>query len=226
MALSELVQQGKFTEAYELLKGSPEPTASYYYNLGTLGLRAGKSGEAYAALLKASALSPNDPDISANLEIAKNIFSRALGSESRLDPAGNWAHELSTHVSLSETRGVLGALGLLLLFFWARSYIKKRNLFQMFRDPASVFCGIGLLLTMSIYGVIRYSEQSSPVVVARVAELRSGPGERFSALGKIDAGITVRLEAPSPTNDWYQVRYGPEQIGWIPCSSVLLLSPQ
>lgn len=201
----ELSQAGKIEEALVVLKTHADQSATYYYNVGTLSMQLGHSGEALAYLEKAKKLKPHDSDIQQNLNIARASLARVLGTE-RLDPASTWVESLADHMPLDEIRGTLGLVGLILAIFWIRSYLKTRNLRKTFLYPAALFSLVAFGVTGVLYGAQRLAEAHPPAVCLERQTIRSGPGDQFIALAQVEAGTKIRLLGPTDSQ-WAQVRY-------------------
>src|SRR4051812_6798585 len=69
--VQKLVQAGRLEDAFQAFQSSPENNAAHYFDLGTLAFQLGKLGPSVAYLERASRLSPHDPDIHHNLEVAR-----------------------------------------------------------------------------------------------------------------------------------------------------------
>jgi len=60
---------------------------------------------------------------------------------------------------------------------------------------------------------IRFIPDNYGVVTAKQVNLRAGPGEKFSILGKIDAGVNVRILKEA--GEWYKIEPPEGSYGWI-----------
>lgn len=209
-------------ESFDLLKARPPKTAAEFYNLGTLALSLQKPGEALAYLERAKALDPFDADTAQNLKIARDQTALALGSALKLDPASHWSESLADRVSLEEIRGVLGAIGLLTVFFWFRSYRKHRRFLRVFWEAPGLLGLSAAILTLGLYICDRRAEAYPPAIALERVTLRSGPGDGYLAMGTLEPGVRVRIEDQNPNAGWIQVRYGPDQVAWVTTGSLLL----
>lgn len=216
-----LYEQGKFEDAFKALSAQPSTDAFYFYNLGTIAYRLGRTGAALGYFEKANRLKSHDPDIRHNLEAVKADLSRTLGTE-KLDPASSWAENLADHVSLEELRGVLGLMGLILSFFWIQIYRKSRSLRPTLLHPAGLIGSAMLAVLIGLYGLEIQANSHSPAVALLRETIRSGPGDTFVQLSTVEAGTKVRLLGPS-TNSWFQVRFSRDGVGWIPAASLVVI---
>jgi tetratricopeptide (TPR) repeat protein len=230
-----LYDSQRFQETLDALHAKPLDNANYYYNLGTVYYKLTQLGPAIANLEKANRLRLHDSDIKYNLAIAKAVLGQAIGPD-KLDPASTPLEQLADQISLDEVRTLLGFLGLLVLVVWIRAYLNTRSIRKIFTTSLG---NIGLavfILTTCIFGLERWSSSSPPAVSIQRHSVRSGPGEHFSELARLEAGSKLRLlptltEAssdlsisdPGKAETWQQVRYSHEGIGWVKISSLLVL---
>ena len=222
-----LYDAGKVEQALQMFQSHPTEDASYFYNLGTLFFQSGKAGQAVAYLEKANHIGAHDPDIQHNLRIARNELGRIIGVDN-LDPASSWTEVISDRVPMDEIRGTLGLLAFILTLVWARKYWKCKDLKQTFLEPAGFFTVLAFGITGMLYGIELSSRSTPPAVLVDRQVVRSGPGDTYIEIGKLDAGVKLRLMGPvaqsaKPNENWYQVRFTSDGIGWVPASSLLLL---
>jgi hypothetical protein len=231
----QLYESGKFEEAFKSLSAQPSDNDPvYYYNLGTIAYRLGRTGAALGYFEKANRLKRHDPDIYHNLEIVRSDLEKTLGP-GKLDPASNWTETLADQVSLEEIRGVLGAILLILSLFWIRTYSKNRDLKQTLLRPAALIGAVALGLVGGLYWVETLAHSRSPAVALSRQPIRSGPGDSFVELAQVDAGTKVRVLGPSSSGTgtdgngtgasekWLQVRFSQDGIGWIRANGFLVI---
>ncbi len=219
---------GQLNEAItELLAHPNSLDSSYYYNLGTTYYRVGSLGLAVAHLEKANRLQPHQPDIQTNLNIARQALSDKLGSE-KLDPASFWIEQLADQVSFEEARATLGFLCLALVLIWIRSYSKTRQLRTTLLQPASYWGLAALAITFGMYSIRLWANSHPCGVLLEKQTVRVGPGDHFQPLEEVEPGSKVRVLGPATPSeglpdDWNQVRYSADGIGWVRAKSLLIL---
>ena len=222
----QLYDTQQFQAAIAQLQKSPQESSAYYYDLGTLSFKAGQFGRAVAYLEKANRLHPHEPDIQFNLSLAKKKLSQLIGDD-QLDPSSSWLEQLADRVSLDEVRGTLGLLGLVVVLLWLRAYVSTRNLYQALFNTAGLLGILGFGITVGIYGIQRWADAYPPGICLESQVIRSGPGEHFLELVKVESGAKLRLlsssAAAEDAENWRQVRYSPDGIGWIKASTILTL---
>ena len=86
---NKLYEEGKYTQAaaaYEKITRAGAVSPALYFNLGNACLKAGQIGRAVCAYRQAETLAPRDPDIRANLQIARN----QAGDNNPALPGNRW----------------------------------------------------------------------------------------------------------------------------------------
>ena len=226
--IRNLYDAGKYEEALRVLTENPLPTASYYYNLGNIHYRLGKYGQATAFYEKANRLHPHDPDIQHNLKLSRSTLSQVLGQET-LSPSSSWLESMADNIPPDEVRGILGVVAFIVLLFWTRSYLKTKKFKATLLRPSGYLGLIAFFITVSLYAAQRVAQSNPPVICLEEQTVRSGPGDHFLALAKINQGVKLRFVGQSaqgssdPSETWQQIRYAPDSIGWIRASSLLPL---
>ncbi len=233
-----LYDAGRLQESLAALQSTPSHSANFYYNVGTLYYRLGDSGKSVAYLEKANRLRAHDPDIQFNLTAARKALSQNLG-EGKLDPASNWLESVADRIPVDEIRGTIGLVAFIVLLLWVRAYLKTRRLLKALLQPAGMVAVFAFLITATIYIAHHFALMHPPAAALETTAVRSGPGDQFLELGRVDSGMKIRLLGPvatasssgvAPASDsaaaqelWHQVRYSAEGVGWIKASSLLLL---
>jgi hypothetical protein len=236
--VQDLEAQGKYSEAATLLRTQvsqsedgpePETDSTYYYNMGTLYLKNRDLGRATAYLEKASTLSPEDAQVKAQNESAMLQWVKQMGSE-RVDPGQSIPNLVSEFAGFTF---VLGALALLLFMGSLRSLRFLRSAsFRSFVGSSLGLQTLGLTALLGLaLGMAQISQSEGVFVLKEPTEIRSGPESTFMTLDRLPPGIRLRvlLEVKPETRlqslSWYKIRYGSGQIGWVPSTSGLLLTP-
>ena len=219
-----LYERGEFAEAaqqYESLIGRGYRDAAVHYNLGNAYLESGDLGQAILNYLRAEELSPRDPDIAANLELAR---SRTVD---RLQPEGD-----SIVAGISEfgrqwaTTGELGAASLLLwavgglavgaLILWPA--MRRSGLLRGGTVVVLAAMLVSLTLLLSMLYANPYA--NTGVVTVQTVEVLEGPGPQYQETFALHSGAQVRLV--DSRHGWLQVILpGGELRGWVPAHALL-----
>jgi tetratricopeptide (TPR) repeat protein len=221
----DLYAQGNYEAALKAFQSAPEDNAAYYFDLGTTFLKIGRMGSAVAYLEKANHLETHDTAIQQNLRIAKAALSQTLGPEG-IDPASTSIETLVDRISIVEIRGAIGIFGFFLVLVWFRTYLKSKSLRKTLVSPAGILGLLSLLLTVGLYGAERIAESHPPAIVLERTTVRSGPGDRYLELGRLEAGTKIRLLGPEQNAEdthaaWKQIRFTPDAVGWAPANTLL-----
>lgn len=222
-----LSEAGDYEKALAELQKAPQESASYFHNLGTLALKAGRAGQALGYLEKANRLQRHDPGIQKNLAAAREVTARALGEE-RLDSASGWLERVADQIPLAEVRGVLGLMALILSGFWLRVYRRTRDLRATLSHPGGALGLSGLAIVICLYAAERYASARPPAIAMEAQEIRTGPSMQFSRIGSTEPGVKLRVVGSARSEGdastlWLQVQFGADALGWLPASSLLLL---
>ena len=216
-------EHGQYAEAvqqYKALIDLGYRDAAVYYNLGNAYLESDDLGPAILNYLRAEELAARDPDILANLELARSRTVDRLEAEgdslvaSVADFGRRWATltELGVAALLLWAVGGL-AIGALIL----RPAMQRRVLLRSgaIVALAAMIVPLGLLLSML------YSNpyDNTGVVTAETVEVLSGPGTQFSEEFALHSGAQVRLTGSR--HGWLQVALpGGELEGWLPSHAI------
>lgn len=219
---------GNFEDALESFKENPSSDANYYYNLGTVYLKMGQVGRAFAYLEKAHTMAPRDADIQINWNQARSALSRVLG-EKNIDPTSNWIESIADNAPLYEVRSILAVFGWILVLVWLRNYYKSRKFWKTLSHPASLFTLTAVGITSSLLFAQTVTQRQPAAACLDAQVIRSGPGDQFLEIAKLSPGTKVRMIG-SPTSHssnsdelWRQIRYSGDSIGWVRDSSLLPL---
>lgn len=226
---------GRYSQALTTLLESPQPSAPFYYNLGNIYFRLEKYGLALAYFEKAWHLAPFDSEVRHNFKLSLERMKAFTGRSFTDFSASGPIERFDETLPLPELAGALGLLSFFFLIYLTLSYRKNRNLIHVLTLPS------GLAASLSLTGVILFStlhwiaQMDPALVLMHDAIIRSGPGPHFLELSEGFSGMKVRAikkttvthsvnSTSSEKNEgetWYQVRYGPKEIGWIQESALL-----
>jgi tetratricopeptide (TPR) repeat protein len=207
---NKLYEEGKFTQAagaYEKIVNEGTISPALYFNLGNSLLKAGQLGRAIHAYRRAENLAPRDPDIRANLQIARNLAS----SSSSVLPGNHWTRWVN-RLTLNEwTAAASVAVALFFLLLTAREIapaLKKSN-------SGAVVLGticVCLLFCLGLAVEQRLAEKFAVVVVPE-AVARRGPLPESQSAFIVRDGAELRVLGRA--GDWLQVGDAANHIGWM-----------
>jgi tetratricopeptide (TPR) repeat protein len=214
---NKLYEEGKYpaaAEAYDKLLASGNVSEALYFNRGNAEFKLGQLGRAIASYRQAQCLAPRDPELRANLRLART---RARGGSTySSDRWRNWLGDLS----LNEWT-VLTSLALWLVFIllalgqWRPVLKAKLRNCLLVSSLAVVFLGIclGIMVNDEFFS-------TSAIVVTGEADVRNGPLEESPAIFKVRDGIELTIT--DKKDGWLLVTDPAQRKGWLRQDQVII----
>ena len=221
---NERFSRGEYAEAaqqYESLIADGFRDAALFYNLGNAYFEQGDFGRAILYYLRAERLFPRDPDIRANLELARShtVDNLHVEGDSLVASLSNIAHRWMTPAGLGTAvllLWLLGGLTLAALFVVSRS----RRLAVVLRTVMA--CAFLLALLMLPFWLsLLYADpyKNTGVVIAEAVEVASGPGAQYGTEFTLHSGAQVKVI--DSRKGWMMVTLpGGELRGWLPARTI------
>ncbi len=216
-------ERGEYAEAaqqYEVLIGLGYRDPAVYFNLGNAYLENGDLGRAILNYLRAEELSPRDPDIIANLDLARSRTVDQLQAEgdSLVASVADFGRSWATITEFSIAALLLWAVaGVAISSVILRPSIRGRDIIRGGAVAAFVVMLIPLVLLLSM--ILSNPYENTGVVTARTVEVRSGPGPQYGEEFALHSGAQVRLV--DSRHGWLQVALpGGELQGWLPAHAI------
>ena len=216
---NRLYQEDDFagaTEAYEAVLASGWESTALYYNLGNSYFKSSDLGRSILFWERALAGSPGDPDVLANLELARSITADAVESLPRfwLFSAVRWWVDLIPRGFLIAIVGSLwlaaAAGGILRIF--SRSVDVRRLGSWLALTGATVVLVLGTNLAVRELGIGR-AERG--VILVKVVSVQAAPSEEDDiTLFQIHEGTRVRIDQRA--GDWAEIVLEDGKVGWVP----------
>ena len=216
---NERFERGEYVEAtqqYETLIDRGFNDAAVYYNLGNAYLESGDLGRAILNYLRARELSPRDPDITENLELALGMTVDRIASErdSLIESLSYFGYRWATRSEVSVATlllWVFAGMAIATLLVW-RAF-PFRRLLRMVATVATVATAVSLVILVSMIYANPYD--STGIVTAAAVEVVSGPGGQYPEHFTLHSGAQVRVTASR--HGWTKVALpGGELEGWVP----------
>lgn len=219
-AANRLYEQGRFGEAvtaYQALLDQGHVSPAIEFNLGNAAFKAGQLGQAIFHYRQAERLAPRDPDIRANLGLARD----AVPGTATLTPPAyrRWLARLS----LDEWTLLAAAATWLWLSLLALGQLRpqSRPALRGCTGAAGILAGlVGLGLGLTWRDV---AQTTWAIVTQPDATLRHGPLDESPSLQSLHDGqelLVVDRKEP-----WLQVTGAARGSGWIRQDHVHLLGP-
>ena len=216
--------RGEYAEAaqqYESLIAGGFSDAALYYNLGNAYFQMDDLARAILNYTRAERLSPRDPDIRANLALARShtVDNLQVEGDSFVASLSKLAHRWATPGEMGATvllLWIVGGLALSALFV----IIRSRRLAALLRAVA-ICALLSALLALPIWLSMLYDNpySNTGVVTMEVVEIVSGPGSQYATEFTLHSGAQVRLV--DFRQGWVMVTLpGGELRGWAPSHAV------
>lgn len=220
-AANNLYEQGKFSEAlagYDQLIESGHASEAVLFNRGNALFKLGRLGQAITSYRSAALIDPRDFDLCANLQLART---RARGGTPyRADPWLAWLGRLTFNEWTCLTVGATWVLFILLAIVQWRP-----ELGSLLRKYIFAAAGAAIVLVACLTMVLKTGYYSrSAIVVAGEADVRHGPFDDSPSLFKVRDG--VELEVLDQRDNWIQVAYPSQPIGWLRRDQTLIFDPK
>ena len=194
----------KAAEGYEKVLEADGDSAAVYYNLGNAYQKLEQYGPAILAYERAKLITPRDPDLRANLELARKAVSAFEEGE------GNAFLEYFSQNEWSWI--VVGAafVGAGIIFLAGCKRLERR---WMRRAAASgIFVSVLVIITAGTVLFLRGGEVARAVVLSKEAVIRLSPFETAGSVGTPGAGRMVML-GKREGGFWYVT--GSAGSGWM-----------
>lgn len=219
-------EAGKYAEAvaiYEAIVDSGLHNSVVYYNLGNAYFKQGDLGRAILNYRRAHLLDPRDPDVAANLSIARAQTTDKLEAPA----AGTWANVvqfMEEWLTLREATLVALMLWLVICILMILAILKPtlRRWLLMAGGGVALFLAIGLLSITNR----AYAEQNTPsaVIVAKEVDVTSGPGGAGQYLVEFNLHAGAEVRVLESRSGWQRITLPGDLQGWVPDEAVELVS--
>lgn len=216
---NRLYQEDDFAgaiEAYEAVLASGWESPALYYNLGNSYFKSGDLGRSILFWERALAGSPGDPDVLANLELARAITADAVESLPRfwLFSALRWWVDLIPRGFLIAVVGsawLAAATGGILRIF-SRSVDVRRMGSWLALTGATVVLVLGTNLAVRELGI---GSAERGVILAEIVSVQAAPSDEDDiTLFLIHEGTRVRIDQRA--GDWAEIVLEDGKVGWVP----------
>ncbi len=216
---NSLYAQGKYTEAiegYKAILQSGWESGPLYYNLANTYFKLNNLGRAILNYRKAWNLSPGDPEISKNLEYARE----GLRDDIAALPLSVWARSRRA-VILQFPLGIWIGISAALYFLtiaWLISTLLIRPLRK--KSPLIIKWLGGCLVISIVISVMAYSFYQTPgaIILQPTVSVRYGPAEADAAAFKLHEGTEVKVVREK--DGWLQIALPDGKSGWLTADSL------
>jgi hypothetical protein len=226
LTANHLYESGQFTQAaqaYQQLVDQGYADGALFYNLGNAYFKQGDVGRAVLNYRRAEGFAPRDPDIQANLSLARAQIIDQL-EEVAADRGffGNLADFTQSWLTINEL--AMMTLGLwVLAAFLIIAFGSSRRGSALREGVGYALVVSSLLLVVGLMGLVSrlHLENTQPaaVVVAQAVDVTSGPGSQYVTEFVLHSGTEVSLV--ETRGNWVRLAVsGGELQGWVPEGAV------
>lgn len=220
---NQLYQENRFPEAleaYQSILGSGFESADLHYNLGNAYFKTGDLGRAILSYERALRLRPGDPDVRANLDLARSLTADAIEPLPRfwvLSALDWWVNLLPR-----------GGLFILVVLAWLLG-ASGLCLRILSRGPGRRSLGIWLMagsgLGLVLFGTTLLARENVlagadwGVILVEEVPVQSAPSQEDDlTLFHVHEGTKVRLD--QRTGGWAEVVLEDGRVGWVPSEAL------
>lgn len=215
-------EAGKYAEAaaiYEAIVDSGLRNNIVYYNLGNAYFKQGDLGRAILNYRRAHLLAPRDPDITANLSVARAQTTDKLEAPSE----GAWANV----VQLMEEWLTLREATLVALMLWLGICILMivailKPLWRRWLWIAGAVLAFFLVIGLFSITNRTYAAENTPsaVMVAKEVDVTSGPGGAGQYLVEFNLHAGAEVRVLESRSGWQRITLPGDLQGWVPAEAV------
>jgi tetratricopeptide (TPR) repeat protein len=211
-------EEGHYAQAaaaYQNMLNHGSVSPAVYFNAGNAWFKAGKLGRAIFCYRHAEELAPRDPDIRANLQIART----QAGANTAALPGNRWTRWIG-RLTINEWT-VAASISFACFFL----VLMARQLSAQFSNSSgglTIALGIVSVWLLSCLGLSidqRWGEESSIVIVPE-AVARRGPMDESQSAFTVHDGAELAVQAHD--GDWLQVSGPSREVGWLQQKDVVL----
>ena len=208
---NKFYEEGKYPQAaavYEGLLRQGNISPGIYFNAGNSWFKAGQVGRAIYDYRRAEQLAPRDPDIRANLDIAR----AKAGTTRAALPGNRWTRWVGRATLNEWAAAAAAAAALFFIVLTARQispgFARSANEITLLLALASLW-----LLACLGFSIDQRLVEKSSIVIVPEAVARLGPlNESQSAFTVPDGAELIVL---TRDGDWLQVSDATRRIGWL-----------
>jgi len=216
---NSLYARGEYEEAikgYQAILKSGWESGPLYYNLANTYFKLNNLGRAILNYRKAWNLSPGDPEITKNLEYARE----GLRDDIAALPLSAWARAKRA-VILQFPLGIWIGLTAALYFLTIAWLIAGLLIRPLRKKTPLILKWLGGTLVLSIIiSILAYSFYQTPgaIILQPTVSVRYGPAESDAAAFKLHEGTEVKVVRRK--DGWLQIALPDGKSGWLPADSL------
>lgn len=215
---NQAYQEGNFPEAIELYQqilSTGLTNSAVFYNLGNAYFKDNQLGRAILFYERAKRLLPRDQDVAANLALANQLTVDKIPTEEMPLYLGlfTWPARSLSIAELTRLSFILYLLtaALVVGIIWVRRSQIRKKILVIGLIVGILFIVSGVSLLGNIY---QQRGVSRAIVLAPVADARSGPGGDYTKIFSVHEGTKFRIR--QEREGWYLISLPNGLAGWVP----------
>lgn len=209
--------------AYEAIIASQGVSSEIYYNLGNSYYKMDELAKAILNYERALQLNPSDPDIKANLELARAKITDKVTPPSEMFFV-SWWNSLSNSMSVNSwtliaiISFVVMLVGILVYAFLSNLTLRKIGIY------GALFCLVITLLAniCALTQHLSIVNGKNAIILAPAVTVKSSPSDTSTDLFVIHEGSKVEVLDQSMT-DWLEVKLEEGKVGWVPVETLEMI---
>jgi tetratricopeptide (TPR) repeat protein len=223
---NHLYDAGQYSQAaqgYQQLVDQGFVDSALFYNLGNAYFKQADYGRAILNYRRAEQLAPRDPDIKANLELARTqIVGQSQETETHeglFSSVGRWTQQWLTVNELAIAVLTVWVLFVFLMIIF--SHIPKATMLREGVAYLVIITGLVLIAGIVSLGSRVYLANTQPeaVVLAQEVNVTSGPGAHYVTEFTLHNGAEVRLL--ESRGNWTRLALADDKLqGWVPTTTL------
>jgi hypothetical protein len=220
---NQLYQESDFPgalEAYQTVLAAGFEGADLYYNMGNAYFKTGDLGNSILSYERALTLRPRDPDILANLELARSLTADEIEPLPRF-----WVFSvLSWWVNLLPLAGLMALVTAAYLLVAAGLCVRILSYRVRVVGWATWVAG-GATLILLVFGTTLLAREGViggtewGIIMAEEVAVQSAPSDEDDlTLFRVHEGTKVRID--QDTDTWSEVVLEDGRVGWVPSEAL------
>ncbi len=189
------------------------------YNIGNSYFKLNDIPQAILYYERALRLAPGDPDVKANLELARQNVVDRVNELPSFSLGSTWGRLRGGRDADQWARRSLWSCTLLFLVLAMAYWVKPKGL----RRTLYVTSGLLVIATVLCIGFAAFRHQevmdsSEAIITAAKVDVRSEPRSNTTVLFVLHKGTKVKVL--NVENEWYEVQLANGGVGWMPPSTL------
>ena len=190
-------------------------SAALQYNLGNCHYKMGDVPRAILHYERASRLAPGDPDILANLELARQQVVDRVHELPGISLGATWSRIRGGRDPDQWARRSIVICALFFMILAIAMWVRQRTTAILLKGVAVLLAACTVVAVL--FAMVRSAEvrdDSEAIVMPSKVEVRSEPDPNATVLFVLHKGTKLTIEHDA--DEWHSVRLANGEVGWMP----------